>query len=149
MVACESTDFIYPLCADVYYPVVEQGTYGNIKKQWIHNKTIACNFAAPVSRAKEEVLPNPNITKDMVLVGRVKSDIRISQQDVGASFTNIVITNIKDSHGNQIYLETSGVRSGKATIFEIATQEPVVGPFGSVEYYKLVIRRSENQGTDI
>jgi hypothetical protein len=25
----------------------------------------------------------------------------------------------------------------------------VVGPFGSVEYYKIIVKRSENQGTDI
>ena len=149
MVACESTDFVFPLCADVYYPTVEQGTYGNIKKTWIHNKTIACNFAAPTQKSKEEIVPNVNITKDIVLVGRVRTDIRISKQEVGEAYTNIVLTNIKDAHGNQIYMETSGARSGKATIFEIASQEPVLGPFGSVEYYKVVIRRSENQGVDI
>jgi hypothetical protein len=149
MVYCESTDFVYPLTVDVYYPTVEQSEYGNVKKTWIHNKTVACNFAPPTTRAKQEVVPNVNITKDIVLVGRTRSDIRFSNQEVGTAYTNVVLTNIKDSACNQVYIETSGARMGKATIFEIAAIEPIVGPFGSVEFYKIVIRRSENQGVDI
>jgi hypothetical protein len=26
---------------------------------------------------------------------------------------------------------------------------PMVGPFGKVEYYKVILRRSENQATDL
>jgi hypothetical protein len=65
------------------------------------------------------------------------------------SITNVIVTNIRDKNCNDIYTETSGPRSGKSTIFEIATQDPFVGPFGSVEYYKLIIRRSENQAVDV
>jgi hypothetical protein len=46
-------------------------------------------------------------------------------------------------------METSGPRAGKSTIFEIATNEPFVNPFGNVEYYKLILRRSENQGAEV
>ena len=38
---------------------------------------------------------------------------------------------------------------GKSTIFEVATNDPFVGPMGNVEYYKLVIRRSQNQAGDL
>ena len=147
--AGSGTDFIYPLLADVFYPVVEQGAYGNVKKQWILDKTIACNFSAGGSAGKEEVKPNLNITKEVILVGRTKSDIRISSREESSAITNVIITNIRDSSCNQIYVETSGPRAGKATIFEIASQEPTVGPFGSLEYYKLTIRRSENQAADV
>ncbi len=149
MAICEKTDFVFPMTAEVFYPTVEQGGYGNVKKNWIHNKTIACYFASAAGASKEEVIPNVNITKELILVGRVKSDIRINSQEDGQAITNIVVSNIKDNLGNRIYTETSGVRDGKATIFEIASQEPIVGPFGSVEYYKVVLRRSENQGTDV
>ncbi len=37
----------------------------------------------------------------------------------------------------------------RSTLYEIATNEPTLGPFGSVEYYKLTVRRSENQASDI
>lgn len=145
----KGTDFIYPLLADIYYPVVEQGAYGNVTKQWILDKTVACNFAPVGSAGEEEIKPNANITQKTTLIGRVRKDVRVSTEDQSYALTNVVISNIRDASCNPIYLETAGARSGNSTIFEIATQEPVVGPFGSVEYYKLVIRRSENQAVDL
>lgn len=146
---CEEPDFMFPMQADVYYPIVEQGAYGNIKKQWIHNKTIACHFSAAGLKAKEEVAPNPTITLDSTMIGRIKTDIRVSNLESGNSLTNVIITNIRDRNCNELYIETAGPRAGKSTIFEVATQEPFTGLFGSIEHYKLVIRRSENQGVDV
>lgn len=146
---CETPDFTYPMQADIFYPLVEQGVYGNVKKQWIIDKTIIGNFSFAGSASKEEVTPNVNITQESILLGRVKSDVRISSRDVHNSITNIILTNIRDKSGNHIYKETAGPRKGKSTIFEVATVEPFVGPFGSIEYYKLVIRRSENQAADL
>jgi hypothetical protein len=134
---------------DVYYPLVEQGAYGNVKKQWMINKTVACHFTTAGLKAKEEIVPNINITQDTMLIGRVKADIRISDKDDAKSMTNIILTNIQDRQCNPVYVETSGPRAGKSTIFEVASQEPLVGPFGSIEYYKLVLRRSENQAVDL
>lgn len=146
---CESTDFMFPMQADIFYPVVEQGTYGNVKKTWIQDRTIAANFSAAGNAGKEEVKPNVNITQDTILIGRAKTDLRISSLDSKNSITNVLITNIKDRNCNEVYIETSGPRAGKSTIFEIATQDPFLGPFGNVEYYNLVIRRSENQAVDV
>jgi hypothetical protein len=146
---CEATDYIFPMQADIFYPIVEQGAYGNIKKQWVHDRTIACSFTFTGSAFREEITPNVNITQEKLLLGRVKTDIRISSEDNPNSVTNVIITNIKDSNCNPIYIETAGPRAGKSTIFEIATLEPFMGPFGNVEYYRLTIRRSENQAVDI
>lgn len=146
---CESTNFIYPMLADVYYPMVEQGAYGDIKKSWVHDKTIACSLTAPGRVNKEEVTPNVNITQKGILVGRVKTDIRVSSQGSENSITNIVVTNIRDSNGNSIYNETAGPRKGKPTLFEVATNEPFIGPFGNVDFFKLIIKRSENQAVDV
>ena len=146
---CELTDFMYPLLADVYYPLVDQGPYGNVKKTWVLSKTVACNFSTGGAAFKEEVRPNVNITQDSILLGRVKTDIRISESEDKNAITNVLITNIRDRWENPIYLETSGPRAGRSTLYEIATNEPTLGPFGSVEYYKLTVRRSENQASDI
>ena len=148
-IVCEKTNVFYPLLADIYYPDVEQGAYGNVSKIWMIDATIACAFAPAGRKYMQEVQPNVNITQDSSLVGRTKSDIRVSSRQAANSITNIIITNLRDTAGNLIYLETSGPRAGKATIFEIATTEPIVGPFGKVEYHKVVIRRSENQGVDV
>lgn len=145
----QPTDFVYPLLADIFYPIVEQGAYGNIKKQWVLDRCIAC-FVGPAGTAnKEEIKPNTNIIIDRTLIGRTKSDILSSQHNSNYSMTNVILTNIRDKYGNVVYNETAGVRSGKSTIFEIVSFDPIVGPFGSIEYYKIILSRSENQAADI
>jgi hypothetical protein len=146
---CETTDFVYPLLVDIYYPVVEQGAYGNVKKQWILDRSVACSFSSSGTSGKEEVTPNVNITKNNILLGRVRADIRIGSSNSRNAITNVLLTNIRTAGEDAIYVETSGPRDGRSTIFEIATSEPIVGPFGNVEYHKIVLRRSENQASDL
>jgi hypothetical protein len=140
---------MFPMMADIYYPIAETTAYGNVTKTWILDKTIVCSFNEAGVSYKEDIKPDANIKTDTILLGRVKKDIRISSVDAKNAATNVVITNIRDQFGNPVYLETSGPRNGKSTLFEIATQAPFVNPFGSVEYYKVVLRRSENQGADV
>lgn len=149
MADCNTNDFMFPMNAEIYYPIVQQGAYGNVKKQWMLDRSIVCNLTPAGTALKEEVRPQVNLVQDTVIMGRVKEDIRFSQRDSAASLTNIIVTNIKDKNCNEIYVETVGPRAGKSTIFEVATQEPYSGPFGGIEYYKLVLRRSENQAVDI
>lgn len=149
MVECETLDFVFPMQASIYYPIIDQGNYGSITKQWVLDKMIACSFTSGGSAFKEEVKPNVNITQNTVLVGRTKNDLRVSSKENKNALTNILLTDIKDQDGNVIYLETAGPRSGKGTLFEVATYSPYVGPFGVVEYYNILIRRSENQTGDV
>jgi hypothetical protein len=149
MATCENPSILFPMLADIYYPIVDQGAYGNVKKNWIHDRTIACNFNSAGTAWKEDIKPNANITQDSIMLGRVKTDIRFSNEDVQNSITNIIVTNIKDRNLNEVFVETAGPRAGKPTLFEVATVEPFIGPFGSVEYYKVVVRRSENQAADL
>lgn len=148
--ACgDLTDFTFPLEADIYHPIVEQGALGNVKKTWVLDRSVACSFSSAGTAFKEDVKPNVNITQDGLLIGRIREDARISSREANNAITNVIITNIRDKNCNPIYVETSGPRAGKSTIFEIATNEPFVGPFGGIEYFKLIIRRSENQAADI
>jgi hypothetical protein len=149
MTVCETPDFMFPMQASVYHPIIEQGQYGAIKKQWVLDRVFACSFTSGGSAFKEEVKPNVNITQHSVLVGRTKSDLRISSLDSKNALTNILITDIRDQEGNLIYIETSGPRSGRGTLFEIATYEPFTGPFGTVESFNVLLRRSENQTGDV
>lgn len=146
---CETTDFAYPLLADIYYPIVEVGAYGNVKKQWVLDKTIACFFNVAGSKYKKDVGTEANINIDNSIIGRIKNDPTVSSTETLYSITNIIITNIRGNDGQIIYNESAGPRSGNPTLFEIATLNPVVGPFGKVEYYKVVLRRSENQAVDL
>lgn len=146
---CETTDFTYPLLADIYYPIVETGAYGNLKKQWVLDKTVACFFNVGGSKFKEDVGTEANIIIDTALIGRLRNNPAISSTDSLYSTTNIIVTNIRGNDGILIHSESSGPRSGNATLFEIATLVPIVGPFGKTEYYKVILRRSENQAVDL
>ena len=144
---CEPNDFTHPMCADVYYAIASQGGYGEIKKQWLLDRTIACN-AVPTSRKSiEELDPKMISTLSNKLNARSLTDLRVSSLDKSYAITDILITNVRDRHENSIYKETSGIRSGKGTIYEIATIQPSVGPFGSIESYQMVWRRSDSQAS--
>ena len=70
---------------------------------------------------------------------------RISTNDVNNAITNILIANVRNGSDELIYKETAGPRSGRGTLYELGTVEPMTGPFGSVEYFKMLLRRTENQ----
>lgn len=144
-----STDMFYPMLADIYYPVVSQSAYGNVSKAWTIDNVIKCSFTIAGSKNKQDVIPDPLITIDNFLIGRTKRDIRTSVDGTNYAITNILITNIRDKDGNVIYRETSGPRAGEPTIFEVATNDPVMGPFNNTEYFKIIIRRSENQAVTL
>jgi hypothetical protein len=146
---CETTDFTYPLLADIYYPIVEIGGYGNLKKQWVLDKTVACFFNVGGSKFKEDIGTEANINIDTALIGRLRNNPAVSSTESLYSTTNIIVTNIRGNDGILIHSESSGPRSGNATLFEIATLVPIVGPFGKTEYYKVILRRSENQAVDL
>lgn len=146
---CGSKDVLYPLQADIYYPEVSQGAYGNVAKTWSKDRTLICNLAPAGSRFREQLTPNVDISMESMLIGRFKEDIRFTQDNRGKAMTNIVVSNIKDRNCNQVYVETAGSRKDQATIFEVATVTPQVGPFGTVEYYRVILNRSENQSVEI
>jgi len=147
--ACGSNDPFYPLQADIFYPEVSQSAYGSAIKKWSRDTTVYCSLAPAGSKFKEGLTPNVDISMESLLIGRIKTDPRITTDDKFSSMTNVILSNIKDKHCNEIYLETSGTRKGQSTIFEIATVTPHVGPFGTVQYYRIILRRSENQGTEV
>jgi hypothetical protein len=146
----ESTDFMYPLLADVYYPIVEQNPYGAIKKQWVLDRTIAIATNPAGRKFQQDVeINNAKLDINNAILGRTKNDLTESNANELFSLTNIILVNIRDSNGNLIYNESSGPRIGKSTIFEISTFNPIVGAFGTIEYFKLVIKRSDNQASDL
>jgi len=146
MVSCEATDFKFPMLADVYYPRSEQGPYGGLVQTWILDQTIAGNFIRAGAETKEELVINVDLTQESLIIGRVRKDLRISEREDNNALTNIIIANIRNSEGDLIYSETSGPRANSSTIYEVATQQPFVNPFGKIEHYRLVLRRAENQG---
>jgi hypothetical protein len=142
---CETPDFTFPLYADIYYPIITQGAYNEVKKEWVFDRTIVCN-ATPVGGAgQEDIKPAEFLQYENKLVARSKTDLRSTSNEAKQAITNILITNIRNMGGELIYKESAGSRKGRGTLYEVATLEPFLGPFNNVEYYKMLWRRSENQ----
>ena len=145
MAECEATDFIYPMKADVYYPIITQNSYGQANKEWVFDRTIICNATTVGGAGDVELKPDVFLQYDGKLIARSKSDIRVSSNNSDNAITNILITNIRSATDLVIYKETAGPRTGRGTIYEVGTLEPFVGPFGDIEYFKMLWRRTENQ----
>lgn len=145
MVDCEATDFIYPMKADIYYPIITQNSYGQANKEWVFDRTIVCNATSLGGAGDVELKPDVFLQYDGKLVARSKSDIRVSSNMTDNAISNILVTNIRSASDITLYRETAGPRSGRGTIYEVGTVEPFIGPFGEIEYYKMLWRRTENQ----
>ena len=143
--SCETIDFLYPFFADVYYPTVTQTASGKIRKEWTLDKTIVCNAASVGGAGTEEIKPETFVQYEGKLIARAKSDIRIMADGSSQSPSNVLITNIRNCSGEIIYKETAGPRAGEGSVYELGTIEPFVGPFGSIEYYKMLWRKTDNQ----
>jgi hypothetical protein len=136
---------MYPMKADIYYPIISQTDYGQATKKWVLDRVIILN-ATPVGGAgQEDIKPEIFLQYENKLVSRIKEDPRMSTSNGSNSITNILVANIRNAQDVLIYKETAGVRAGRGTIYELGTVEPMTGPFGSVDYYKMLLRRAENQ----
>lgn len=144
-VSCDQTDAFYPMKADIYYPIISQNKYGQPIKEWVFDRTVPLN-ATPVGGAGEEDLkPEMILQYQNKLVGRVRLDPRVSSNEDLNAISNILFVNIRGANNVLLYKETAGPRIGRGTIYEVATVDPFVGPFQNIEYYKIVLRRSETQ----
>jgi hypothetical protein len=138
-------DFIFPMRADIYYPIITQNQYGQPNKNWVFDRTISINATSAGGAGTEDIKPAEFLQYENKLISRCKTDIRVSSNNENNALTNILITNIRSIDNILIYKETAGPRSGKGTIYEVATVEPFIGPFGAIEYFKILLRRTENQ----
>lgn len=146
--SCEKPDFMFPLYADIYYPTITQGSFNEIKKSWMFDRTIVCNATFLGGLRETDIRPDMFLQLENKLISRSRTDIRITSNGENQALTNILITNIRTADGKPLYLETSGPRSGRATIFEVGSFEPFLGGMGSIEYYKMMWRRTENQAVE-
>ena len=63
---------MYPMMADIYYPVITQTDYGQATKKWVLDRTIILN-ATPVGGAgQEDIKPEIFLQYENKLVSRGK-----------------------------------------------------------------------------
>ena len=125
--------------------LINQTQYGQASRNWFYDRTVICNDTSLGGAGTEQIKPEAFLQHENKLIARVKADPRRSSTETENAINNILITNIRNANDELIYRETGGSRSGRGTIYEVATVDPFSGPFGSVEYFKVLLRRTENQ----
>jgi hypothetical protein len=142
--SCEN-DFLYPMKADIFYPIIHQNGYSQIVKEWVFDRTVVCNAEKFGSKRTQDITPDVYLQLNGLLLARTKGDLRSSSEDAHISVMNILVSNIRDRNDNLIYLESSGPRVGLGTIYEVSSLDPIVSPLGNIEYFHMVWRRTESQ----
>lgn len=147
MLPCDATDLYFPMLADVYYPTITQGQYGEIKKSWGIDRTVALHAEPFARKGMGEISPAVFLQYKDLLICRTRYDLRIPSYSgvESEALTNIMVTNIRNAVGQALHLETAGPRSGNGTLYEIASYDAHYAPYGDIDYYAFTLRRSENQ----
>lgn len=154
---------LFPLCVspffqmqcDIYYATDSQDKYGKMEKNWQFDSTQQCSFYTIGDQSNSE-----NFTFDdkkfyrleTMLFGRIKGDVRKSYDGKYYPPSHILITNIRGSNCNKdtvFFYETNGDYVGTPTVFEIKMVQPFIGPFGTIEYFKIQLERSDIQDLNI
>jgi hypothetical protein len=135
---------------DVYYASETQDKYGKVVKEWTIDSSLPCSFYT-----LNDMSNNDNFDFDdkkfyrleTMLVGRTKNDIRKAQDGQYYPVSHILITNIRAANCNDeiFFVETNGGYEVTPTIYEIKSLQPYIGPYNSIEYYKIQLERSDTQ----
>jgi hypothetical protein len=127
---------------DIYYSSSLQDKYGAKNKDWGFDQTLRGYVETVSSEDKSKTF----FEYKGKLVGRTKKDPRIDSDGLEHSVTDILITDIKDvKTGVEYYLETSGPRVGRSTLYELTAIEPFVDPFNRIEYWRIFLNKIDSQ----
>ena len=96
-VCCTGTDAFYPMKADIYYPIITQNSYGQPSKEWVYDRTVACNATTVGGTGTEELKPEVFLQYKDKLVARSKIDLRISSNDASNAISNILVKSVVSS----------------------------------------------------
>lgn len=146
------SNIYFPMLCDIYYATEEQDTFGKIKKNWNFDRSEPCTFYSLSDKSNSDnfVYDASQFYKlETMLFGRVRNDARKDSTGFYHPVSHILITNLRSGSicgdGEAFYVETNNVWEGKPTIFELKMIQPFVGPFNSIEYYKIQLERSDSQ----
>lgn len=138
---------------DLYYATEQQGTYGEIKRCWMIDRTIPCSFYTLNDQSNKDNLDFDDkkfYRMDTTLYGRTKLDIRKGSDGAYYPQTHILVTNIRQAGctTDPFFIETDGGYEGQPTVYEVKSYQPYIGPYNSIEYYKVQLGRADFQGLD-
>jgi len=145
------SSIFFPMQCDIYYADESQDEYGGIDKKWEYDRTEPCSFYTLSDKSNSNNFTyddNRFYRLETMVYGRFKTDPRKASFGLYHPLSNLIITNIRAAGCNDecFFIETDGDYVGSPTIFDIKSCQPFIGPFNSIEYYKIQLERSDEQG---
>ena len=145
------SSLFFQMQCDIYYAIESQDLYGGIDKKWEYDVVEPCSFYTLSDKSNSNNFTyddNRFYKLETMLYGRFQSDPRKSSSGQYFPLSHILVTNVRASGCNDesFFIETNGDYEGSPTVFELKTCQPFVGPFNTVEYYKIQLERSDIQG---
>jgi hypothetical protein len=145
-------DILFAMTADLYYSDNEQNDFGEMVKIWKFDRSVKCS--AITSLADKTLMPELKASEFLNLSNnlyfRTDTDVRIEEPDqldqdpIIHPITEILITDIRDSVGNNAYPDVLGT-----TKFEIVTVVPSFDEFQARNYFRVYVQRSQNQNVEL
>lgn len=143
----------FPMHTDVYYSSETQDDYGKMVKTWTFDRVEHCSIFSISDKANDENFTfSSSASKDFfmletMLYGRTQTDLRKSSSGEYYPLSNILIKNIRGLESDDpFFIETVGGYVGTPTVYELKANQPYVGPFNTIEYFKIQLERSDIQG---
>jgi hypothetical protein len=135
---------------DIYYAKESQDKYGKIDKTWAFDMIEPCSFYTLGDKSNDDnfSLDDAKFYKlETMLYGRFQSDPRKGSDGSYHQLSHILVTNIRGATCNEepFFIEASEGYSGTPTVYEVKTCQPFIGPFNTVEYWKIQLERSDFQ----
>lgn len=145
-------DIYFPMIANLYYGEETQNSFGQIELSWVKNREVRCSSISSMTGRTmgAELTPDQFIDYNNLLYFRTNEDIRVNLQDQNDNnpetqpLNLILVSNIKDDNGVVIYRDYN-----KPTIYEVATVVPSFTEFQRINYFRVFLRRSQDQGLDL
>lgn len=137
------------LC-DIYYSSESQDKYGRIEKTWVLDKSENCYFYLIDNSSPDLIMNEQFYEMNDMLQGRTKEDIRTSSGGVHYPLTSILISNIRSADESEtvFYTETDDAYESNPTVYSIRKFEPYVGPFNTIEHYKVLLKATDRQALE-
>ncbi len=144
------SSLFFQMQCDIYYATESQDKYGKVDKTWGFDMVEPCSFytLSDKSNSNNFTFDDEKFFKlETMLYGRFQSDPRKGSDGVYHPLSHILVTNIRGATCNDepFFVEASDSYIGKPTVYEIKTCQPFIGPFNTVEYWKIQLERSDFQ----
>lgn len=142
-----SNNFVFSMLCDVYYATESQDKYGQVVKSWVPDASLPCTFYTPPTTVKSDEFrftDNKFYSMESTLIGRIGPEIKVSAYPL----SNLLITSIRTNSCESELLYSEKSVAGYETVptvFDVRMLQPHVGVFNKIEYYRVVLERSDRQ----